>query len=124
MARRRKKANLQDTFDAIAGFRDLVDETFQKFTGRRIADWLAEFQKPRELPPGGEMPASPEPSMPLDTAYAVLGLPSTASREDVKKRYRALANVFHPDRPGGYKEAMVLLNNAYDRIRGHRSGSH
>ena len=116
MPRRKRKTELLDALDVIAGFRDLVDETFERFTGRRIADWLAEFQKPRELPPGGEVPASPEPSMSLANAYAVLGLSPTASPVEVKKRYRNLARLFHPDAPGGYNEAMVLLNNAYQRI--------
>ncbi|GAI53237.1 unnamed protein product, partial [marine sediment metagenome] len=34
MLGRRRKAPLQDAFDAIAGFRDLVDETFEKLTGK------------------------------------------------------------------------------------------
>ena len=116
MPRRKRKTELLDALDVIAGFRDLVDETFEKLTGRRIADWLAEFQKPRELPPGGEVPATQEPPMPLAHAYSVLGLPPTASLEEVKRNYRNLARLFHPDRPGGYNEAMVLLNNAYEQI--------
>jgi len=123
MARHKRKTELQNAFDVIAGFRDLVNETFEKLTGKPIAAWLKEFQKPRDLPPGGQVPASPEPSMALADAYAVLGLSPTASLEEVKKRYRSLARLFHPDAPGGYKEAMVLLNNAYDRIRGQRGGS-
>ncbi len=122
-AKRKRKTELQDAFDAIAGFRDLVNETFEKLTGKSIAAWLKEFQQqPRELP-GREQAAPPQTTMTLGTAYAVMGLPSTASREDVKKRYRVLSNLFHPDRPGGYKEAMVLLNQAYERIQGHRGGN-
>ena len=33
MAKGKKKTELQDAFDAIAGFRDLVNETFEKLTG-------------------------------------------------------------------------------------------
>ncbi len=116
MARRKRKTELQDAFDAIAGFRDLVNETFEKLTGKNIATWLKEFQQqPRELLPGGQQPAQQEQGMPLADAYSVLGLPPTASLEEVKGNYRSLAAVFHPDK-GGYKEAMVLLNNAHDRI--------
>lgn len=116
MARRKRKTELQDAFDAIAGFRDLVDETFQKITGKPLASWFKEFQQqPRELPLGGEV-APAQPAMSLANAYAVLGLPPTASLAQVKKHYRNLARVFHPDAPGGYTEAMVLLNNAYERI--------
>ena len=116
MGKRKKKTELQDAFDAIAGFRDLVDDTFQKFTGKPIAAWLKEFQeRPRELPQGEQAAPQQEPAMSLANAYSVLGLPPTASPEEVKRNYRNLAAVFHPDK-GGYKEAMKLLNNAYERI--------
>jgi len=115
MAKRKRKTELQDAFDAIAGFRDLVDETFEKITGKRLADWFQEFQRPMELPQGEK--ATPlQPAMSLADAYAFLGLPQTASLEEVKRNYKRLAAVFHPDK-GGYTEAMVLLNNAYERIK-------
>ena len=117
MPARRRKAQLQDAFDAIAGFRDLVDETFEKMTGKSIAARLREFQQqPRELP-GGKQTVSPEePSMPLADAYVFLGLPQTASLEEVTRNYKHLAAIFHPDK-GGYTEAMRLLNRAFDRIK-------
>ena len=116
MAKRKRKTEIQDAFDAIAGFRDLVDETVEKITGKRLADWFQEFQRPpRELPQGKQAAPQQEPAMPLADAYAVLGLPQTASLEEVKRNYRNLARLFHPDK-GGYKEAMILLNNAHDRI--------
>ncbi len=115
MPRRKKKTEIQAAFDAIAGFRELVDETFEKLTGKPIAAWLREFQQPRELPPGEQQTTPSEPAMPLADAYSVLGLPPTASPEEVKRNYRNLAAVFHPDR-GGYNEAMVLLNRAHNRI--------
>ena len=116
MPGRRRKAPLQDAFDTIAGFRDLVDETFEKITGKSIAAWLREFQPSPEKLLGGKQAVSSEaPSMSLDDAYMVLGLPQTASLEEAKRNYKHLAAIFHPDK-GGYKEAMVLLNNAYVRI--------
>lgn len=121
MAKRKGKTELQDTFDAIAGFRDLVNETFEKLTGKPIAAWLREFaQQPRGLPSGGQV-AAQEPTMPLAFAYAVLGLPQTASLEEVKRNYNRLAFVFHPDK-GGYDEAMKLLNNAYEKIMKEKAG--
>ncbi len=124
MTKRKGKTELQDAFDAIAGFRDLVNETFEKLTGKSVAAWLREFQQqPRELP--GEEQATPEqPAMPLADAYAILGLKSNSSLDEVEKRYRDLANLYHPDRPGGYEEAMKLLNRAYERIQQQRGGSH
>ena len=115
MAKRKGKTELLDAFDAIAGFRDLVNESFEKLTGKTVAAWLREFQQQPQQLPGGEQAAAPEPTMPLAFAYAVLGLPQTASPEEVKRNYKRLAVVFHPDK-GGYKEAMVLLNNAYEEI--------
>ena len=123
MPRRRRKAQLQDAFDAIAGFRDLVDETFEKLTGKSVAAWLTEFQsRPRELPPG-EQGVSSSDTMSLVDAYAILGLPVTATLAEVKRNYKNLAAIFHPDR-GGYQEAMILLNNAHDRImKGEKGGN-
>ena len=124
MARRKRKTELQAAFDAIAGFRDLVNETFEKLTGRSIASWLREFQQPpRELPPEGET-TSNEPSMRLADAYAVLGLTPNAPPEQVKKHYRNLAKVFHSDKGAMNDEAMKLLNRAYEAIQRHRGGSH
>lgn len=122
-AKRKRKTQIQDTFDAIAGFRDLVDETFEKLTGKPIAAWLKEFQQqPRELP-GEEQPAPQQkPAMFLADAYAVLGLPQTASLEEVKRNYKRLAAVFHPDK-GGYDEAMKLLNQAYEQVQRHRGNN-
>ncbi|GAH67437.1 unnamed protein product, partial [marine sediment metagenome] len=95
--KRKRKTQIQDAFDAIAGFRDLVNGTFEKITGKSIAAWLKEFQQPGELPPGGEQAApQQEPAMPLADAYAVLGLPQTATLEEVKRNYKRLAAVFHP----------------------------
>ena len=117
MPRQKRKTELQDAFDVIAGFRDLVNETFEKLTGKSIAAWLKEFQQPpRELPPEGET-TSNEPSMRLADAYAVLGLTPNAPPEQVKKHYRNLAKVFHSDKGAMNDEAMKLLNRAYERIK-------
>lgn len=115
MTHRKRKTEIQDAFDVIAGFRDLVDETFEKLTGKSIAAWFKEFQLPRELPQG-ESPATQELVMPLADAYAILGLKPDAPPEDVKKHYRQLAKVFHTDKGGMNDEAMKLLNRAYERI--------
>lgn len=105
----------QNTFGVIVDFVDTADTIFTKLTGKSIAEWFKEFQQqPGELPPGERVTAQ-QPVMPLVDAYAVLGLPQTATMKEVKRNYRNLSMVFHPDR-GGYKEAMVLLNRAYERI--------
>lgn len=116
MARGKRKPKTVNTFGVIIDFAEAVDTVFERLTGKRIPDWLKEFQQQaRQLPPGAQ--ATPtQPVMPLADAYAVLGLPPTATLEEVKRRYRNLARLFHPDAKGGYEEAMKLLNNAYDRI--------
>ncbi len=116
MAHRKKKARSNNTFGVVLDLVDLVDTTFERLTGKSVAAWLKEFQqRPRELPSGEQAFPHQEAAMPLVDAYAVLGLPQTASLAEVKKNYRNLAVIFHPDK-GGYKEAMILLNNAYGRI--------
>jgi curved DNA-binding protein CbpA len=70
--------------------------------------------------------------------YAILGVPATASDEEMKRAYRRLALRHHPDRnPGNpraeerFKEISeayaVLMDPArrleYDRLRGERTGS-
>src|SRR3569832_2456459 len=52
--------------------------------------------------------------------YATLGVPRTASDEDIKKAYRKLAMTYHPDRNNGSKEAeerFKEITEAYDVLR-------
>ena len=48
--------------------------------------------------------------------HAVLGVPPTASPEEVAATYRRLAKEWHPDRGGG-DERMAQINAAYDLLR-------
>jgi len=117
MAKRKKKVEPNDAFGVVRGFVGLVDATFERLTGMSVASWLEQFgQRPRELP-GGE-PAAPQQdsALSLANAYAVLGLPQTASLEEVKRNYRRLALIFHPDM-GGNDDAMKLLNEAHEVIK-------
>lgn len=55
--------------------------------------------------------------------YKVLGLPSTATDEEVKQAYRRLAKRYHPDANPGDKTAerrMQEINAAYDEIMNRR----
>ncbi|MBA7486169.1 hypothetical protein ES707_21722 [subsurface metagenome] len=123
MARHKRNTRGASNLGIILDFVDVVDQTFERLTGKPIAAWLKEFQqRARELPPGEEA-VSPQPTMPLADAYAILGLKPNSPLDEVEKRYRVLANLFHPDKPGGYGEAMKLLNQAYERIQGRRGGS-
>ncbi|MBA7506184.1 Co-chaperone protein DjlA [subsurface metagenome] len=124
MARRKGKSKQEHTFGVVLDFVDLVDTTFERLTGKTIASWLKEFQQqPRELPGREQAAPQQEQGMPLADAYAVLGLPQTASLEEVKRNYNRLSFIFHPDK-GGYEEAQKLLNRAYEAIQRRRGGSH
>ena len=117
MAKGKKKNDMANVQGLLLGYVNVLDMVFTRATGKTIKGWLEEFrQQPRELPPGAP-PAVEEPEMPLSEAYMVLGLAGEAPMEEVKRRYRALANLYHPDHPGGYAEAFKLLDRAYKRIK-------
>ena len=122
MAQRRGKDKSRGSFGGLVEFVQTINDTFEALTGKTVPAWFEEFrQRPRELSPGEEGP-SLELVMPLADAYAVMGLPQTASKDQVKERYRALSRLFHPDSLEGSQEAMILLNNANDRINSEKEG--
>lgn len=55
----------------------------------------------------------------LDDAYRLMGLRHGASSEEVKKRYREMAHLAHPDQ-GGTDTEMAELADAYASIRASR----
>ena len=61
--------------------------------------------------------------------YQILGIPRTATGDEVKKAYRTLARKYHPDnfagsaaQAAGAEEKMKEINAAYDQIQKERSG--
>lgn len=49
--------------------------------------------------------------------YAILGLPKTASEQDIKKAYKSLAKTHHPDK-GGDQEKFKIISDAYSVLSG------
>lgn len=58
----------------------------------------------------------------MNKYYAVLGLPSTASKDEVRKKYRQLVLTWHPDRnPSEEAPAkFIAITEAYDILMGER----
>ena len=59
-----------------------------------------------------------EKSMAPSEAMKVLGLTPGFSADDLADAHKNAVRKFHPDRPGGDAEKMVLANNARDALRG------
>lgn len=58
----------------------------------------------------------------MNRYYAVLGLPTTASKDEVKRAYRKLVLIWHPDKnssPGAAAKFMQITE-AYDVLMGER----
>ncbi len=52
-----------------------------------------------------------------DDYYQVLGVPKNASEDDIKKAYRKLAKIHHPDKNGGTdSEEFKIIGNAYQTL--------
>ncbi len=49
--------------------------------------------------------------------YHILGVPQTASADDIRQSYRQLAKEFHPDKNSGNDTRFVALNEAYSALR-------
>jgi len=51
----------------------------------------------------------------IQNALEVLGLPNMITKDDIKKRYRELALLYHPDRVGeSSSQKMDEINRAYE----------
>lgn len=50
----------------------------------------------------------------MENLYEILGVSKNSSQEDIKKSYRRLTLLHHPDRPGGSAEKCKKINEAYD----------
>ncbi|MBA7471760.1 Chaperone protein DnaJ [subsurface metagenome] len=94
-----------------------LDDIVLTFSGKSISGWVHEAWERSQKTSIGQATAGVERAARAVDPYAILGIPSSASLEDVERRYRQLSNVYHPDKAGGYEGAMKLLNNAYEQIK-------
>ncbi|KNH08205.1 DnaJ chaperone [Perkinsela sp. CCAP 1560/4] len=52
-----------------------------------------------------------------DNPYKILGVKSNSSKIEIKKAYRSLAAVYHPDAPGGNKDKFQRISSAYEQVK-------
>lgn len=57
----------------------------------------------------------------LSKYLKVLGLPANASEVDIKKRYRKLVFLYHPDKQGGNEAKFIEITDAYEILIGKKS---
>jgi curved DNA-binding protein CbpA len=50
------------------------------------------------------------------TLYDELELPKNCTSEEIKQKYRTLAQIHHPDRPGGNEEKFKRIKLAYETL--------
>ncbi|NUQ02413.1 MAG: DnaJ domain-containing protein [Anaerolineae bacterium] len=87
-------------------------EEFQRHYGSTGSDerWQRSEQSPR----------SPRPNHNTARHYAILGVPLTASMEEVKQAYRRMARAYHPDlhpdEVDEYTAKMAEVNMAFEAI--------
>ena len=49
-------------------------------------------------------------------SYEILGISRTASKDDIKKAYRRLSLLYHPDVPGGNNAKFMEVKTAYEEL--------
>ncbi len=85
------------------------------------------FQQGGYAPPNyGQSYAQQQPRIDprIRDAFAYLGIPANATKEQINQRYRELARQHHPDAGGESErrertERMKRINAAYDVLKGH-----
>lgn len=75
----------------------------------------------------GKKKARPRPAVPLSVHFAALGLEESASAGEVRKAYRRLALVYHPDKnpedPEAAADTFRRLAEAYEALAAHFAGA-
>jgi len=60
-------------------------------------------------------------SIGLEKYYKILGLPTTAGEAEIKKHYRKLVFIHHPDKNGGDETQFIAIKEAYEILSGKKS---
>jgi len=95
-------------------FESKKDKTFEKYHSGWTDDYV-DFSHTRYTEDDAEFSKAAKDSI-LPDYYKILGIPQSASQEEIKKRYRELAKKVHPDKSKGEKtdETMAEINKAYE----------
>jgi hypothetical protein len=90
-----------------------------------------QWQRQQQMPPGGQWqrPQQP-PTVVQDSPWVILGLRPGSGADDIRRRYRLLSRVWHPDRfadgpPELRAEAEVMmarLNKAHNALTSQAAG--
>lgn len=82
---------------------------------KRDSDWWERNKhKFTDSPP--PPPRTPPQPSPKSKALRILNLKENASMDDVKRMFRKMALIYHPDKPGGNEEKFKEINNAYEKL--------
>ncbi|MBA7605561.1 Chaperone protein DnaJ [subsurface metagenome] len=93
-----------------------INDIVETFSGKTIGRWVQEaWEKTQKTTIGGAAAGMDRAARAVDP-YTILGLSHSASLEEIKRRYRQLSRIYHPDTEDGYEGAMKLLNNAHEQI--------
>jgi len=84
-------------------------------TTMKLLDYLVATKADLTRPFEGDDPPPRVRSSSCDKYYAILELPVTASRDEIKLQYRRLALKHHPDL-GGDLERMQQITEAYNTL--------
>ena len=52
----------------------------------------------------------------MSSFHTILGIPQGASKEDIKRAYRRLSLIHHPDVPGGNNAKFIQIKEAYEQL--------
>ena len=124
----------QEDLDAVGRAIEQAREEL-RWLHEQVARERARLERLRRQTPAqagsGPPPPAPAPTSAPDSPWVILGLKPGAGVEDIRRRYRLLSRVWHPDRfmdgpPELRAEAELMmgrLNRAYQTLTGQATGA-